>query len=739
MSKKVVFLSGVSVIALGVAGAAAAGLPTGGKYSTGKGSISTSGTSMTVKQSSTTGIIDWKTFSVGAKNSVTFDNGSSGVTLNKVTGKNLSTIADSITATGSLYLMNSAGVIVSGTGKIVTGGTLIATSGSITTDASNNEILDIAKAKKSIENNGSITSSGGNVFLVGNTASNTGTITAKKADAAVVAASKMALSLTPLNSPGGIVEQQIGVEAGTGDASNTGNITGATAEVAAYSGEAAADSSKNAGTISALGAKNDQAAVWVISTTGKTSVGGKLKTVAGGAIETVGASVGITGSISAGKGGRWDLYADSITVDSAEGALIDAALNAHTNVSLNTFSSSLNLRGTDIVIDAPLAWSTGATLRIVSNNDITFAKSIDVTGAGTMAFQSYANNGFGEWDFADGASLNFGTKNRGAALQIQTVDYTLIYNAAQLQNINNNLGGAYALARSIDASGASGWIPLGTDGNGNPIATPIATGTEYGFFGNFDGLGHTIDNLSINLPAVNDVGLFGYTSISTLRDVGMVGGKIVGGTNVGALIGEDDDTYTQPIEYVFSTSDVQGTGDVVGGLIGLAIGSTSIDDAYATGSVSGSANIGGLIGQDGDLVSNSYATGSVNGESEAGGLIGSITADGAVSDSFASGTVTGSSHAGGLIGEFGDSVVTDGYWDTDTSGQSTSAGGLGLTTKQLEHALPAGFSKSVWGIKKDGSLPYLLWQAPNTGTRPKAVNATASDDLLTDETKRWKS
>jgi hypothetical protein len=653
-----------------------------------------------------------------------------------VTGKNLSTIAGSMTATGSLYLMNSRGVIVSGTGRIITGGTFIATSGSITTDSDNSEVLEIAKAKNKVSNAGSITSSSGNVFLIANSATNTGTITAKKGDAVVAAASKMALILEPQGA-----DQQIETYAGTGNAVNSGNITGATAEVAAYGGEAQANASKKGGTISALGAKNDLAAVWVISTNGKTSISGHLKTAAGGAIETAGSSVAITGTVNAGKGGSWNWTAQSIAVGSNAGVLIDKALAADTNVSLNTLNYDLHVSGTDIAIDAPISWSTKAAFTIVSNNDIAFDKSINVTGAGTMSFQSYANSGYGEWHFADGSSLNFGTKNNGAKLNIETIDYTLIYTVGQLQNINKNLGGSYALAQSIDASSASSWIPIGTDGDGNLISTPISDGSEYGFFGNFDGLGHTIDNLSINLPNVNDVGLFGYTTISVVRDVGMVGGTIVGGGNVGALIGDDDDLYTQPIEYVFSTSKVEGTGNAVGGLIGLAAGDTQIDNAYATGKVSGSADVGGLVGQNATLITNSYATGAVDGESQVGGLVGGITADGTVSYSFASGAVTGPATTGGLIGEYGDSVVTDGYWDTQTTGQSTSAGGQGLTTKQLEQALPAGFSSAVWGFVKGKSMPYLLWQAPKTGTRPKSavIIAPDSDALLTNEMKRWRS
>src|SRR5580698_9006602 len=113
----------------GIAGAAQAnGLPSGGRYVAGQGSTNKANASLTVKQSSTTGIINWNSFSIGSKNSVSFNNGS-GATLNRVTGGNLSTIAGSLHATGSLYLMNTQGVIVSGTGRIVTGGSFVATSG----------------------------------------------------------------------------------------------------------------------------------------------------------------------------------------------------------------------------------------------------------------------------------------------------------------------------------------------------------------------------------------------------------------------------------------------------------------------------------------------------------------------------------------------------------------------------------------------------------------------------------
>ena len=59
-------------------------------------------------------------------------------------------------------------------------------------------------------------------------------------------------------------------------------------------------------------------------------------------------------------------------------------------------------------------------------------------------------------------------------------------------------------------------------------------------------------------------------------------------------------------------------------------------------------------------------------------------------------------------------TVTASYWDTQTSGQTTSAGGTGLTTAQLKSSLPAGFSSSVWGSNRriNHGYPYLLALPP---------------------------
>lgn len=83
-----------------------------------------------------------------------------------------------------------------------------------------------------------------------------------------------------------------------------------------------------------------------------------------------------------------------------------------------------------------------------------------------------------------------------------------------------------------------------------------------------------------------------------------------------------------------------------------------IEDSSADVSVNGTHYVGGLAGQNGDLINNSHAAGSVYGAQEVGGLVGKVFYDTSISDqktmitnSYATGNVTGSLKVGGLIGQ----------------------------------------------------------------------------------------
>jgi hypothetical protein len=166
-----------------------------------------------------------------------------------------------------------------------------------------------------------------------------------------------------------------------------------------------------------------------------------------------------------------------------------------------------------------------------------------------------------------------------------------------------------------------------------------------------------------------------------------------------------------------------------GGLSGVAVGASFLTRSFATGPVTGGANtnVGGVLGlvQTGPLVQQTYATGPVTGGAAAnvGSLIGRQT-DGTTAESYGVGAVSGGAVAGGLIGATtGAPTITNSYWDTLTTGQATSAGGAGLTTPQLQAALPTGFG-GAWGINKSLSYPYL--NDPDLFTSPLATLALSN-------------
>jgi hypothetical protein len=236
-------------------------------------------------------------------------------------------------------------------------------------------------------------------------------------------------------------------------------------------------------------------------------------------------------------------------------------------------------------------------------------------------------------------------------------------------------------------------------------------------------------------------GLAGICSRSTIDHsfaTGSVTGNATFAGKVGGLVG---DNQACTVDSSYATGSVSG-GDgspysLVGGLAGeTSSGASVIRKSYATGTVSGGSAsvVGGLVGDAVYVsISQSYATGNVSGgaNSKIGGLVGLLEGalnglSATITESYATGLLAvGSSGAiGGLVAQLGynASVSPTSYWDTQASGQTTSAGGTGLTTAQLKVGLPSGFDPTVWGIVPSITYPYLLWQI----IPPVAVNESAA-------------
>jgi hypothetical protein len=268
-----------------------------------------------------------------------------------------------------------------------------------------------------------------------------------------------------------------------------------------------------------------------------------------------------------------------------------------------------------------------------------------------------------------------------------------------------------------------GWFELGGDinaydtqnWNGGAGFEPIGDGNNP-FTGLFNGRGHTITGLFINRPSTEPVGLFAFISGGAeIENVGLINANVTGYHDVGTLVGMSNGST---VSKCWSSGNVKGieSGGVnsrVGGLVGCNTGGASILECFSSVDVtSGAWQIGGLSGYNGhgSFVMDCYATGHVTGLSKVGGLVGDncYPEGGYVKRCYSVGKVTGT--GGGLIGyNYNGGVTYDSYWDTQTSGKSSSYGGTGKTTAEMmQQATFVNWDfVNVWDIIEGGTYPFL--------------------------------
>lgn len=289
------------------------------------------------------------------------------------------------------------------------------------------------------------------------------------------------------------------------------------------------------------------------------------------------------------------------------------------------------------------------------------------------------------------------------------------YRISELGNLvwMHNLGTAsayYKMTNDIDASGTAGW----SDGGASAITTKLT--------GVFDGNGYTISGLTINLPAGENVGLFGEVrgtvknlaildaNITGKKYVGILGGatwagvisncyvagvvssSAGGGIYIGGLAGWNSGNSVAnchaDVDIVISGANVS----YVGGLVGSVVEST-LSDCYATGAIAitgGNAeSVGGFVGAVATAVEATTITrchASVDIADSLlgfyfGGFAGFICSDATVvSQCYATGKVTSPAvyPVGGFVGAATTSVISDCYSTGAISGKTLAMYGLWL-------------------------------------------------------------
>jgi hypothetical protein len=321
-------------------------------------------------------------------------------------------------------------------------------------------------------------------------------------------------------------------------------------------------------------------------------------------------------------------------------------------------------------------------------------------------------------------------------------------------------------------NGGAGFEPIGTnttpftgtlDGKHHAITNlyinrpdPWPNDVDVGLFGFIDD-GCIIKNLgmiNVDITGASSAGaLVAITGL--IADIYIsnchVSGIVSGGYGVGGLVGYnrggnishsystaavfgDGDIYDYTGGFVginnhggevalcFSTGNVTASGSRSGGFVGSNTG--RIRECFAIGNVNGGHSVGGFVGENDSTtvnghfagsIRNSYAIGNVSGTDWVGGFAGinwgvqSLTS--VIENCYSAGIVTGSTNTGGFVGRIGDLYeINNCYWDTLTSGQSSSAGGYGKTTAEMrQQATYNSWNfNSIWGITESVNYPYLV-------------------------------
>jgi filamentous hemagglutinin family protein len=459
----------VGAIAMPIAAPALAqDLPGGGSVTSGNATIGSTGNQMTINQTTRGAIIDWGSFSIGSGYGVTFNQPTNGVTLNRVVGFGFgypvssSNIAGTLSANGTVFLINPAGIAFLGSATINVGSLIASTINISNADfnvglASSNYAFT-GGSTTDVTNYANFTvTAGGTVAFLGQNVSNYGDIGAPGGTVAFGAANAATIALDPFGD--GLTQLTItqSAAAGQGQILNYGNTTSADGgqilmRAANTDGTA---SIVNAATLRAQGTAARAGRIELTATGGTVLLGAVQRgfepgfidvgggAYAGGSVVIAAATVGLLGNgtlfsgidASGGTGGgAVDIQAtDALLM--YEGTTINADGQAGPGGSIllradNSLAAFGSLHARGGTAGGSIATSTGGTF--------------DIRG---LQVDAGSNGAAGVWTLS---APNLAVVAGGAS---GTVATTLLGDEVQDGDINNALDSGTNLALRADAGG----------------------------------------------------------------------------------------------------------------------------------------------------------------------------------------------------------------------------------------------------------------------------------------------
>ncbi|MEC5125914.1 filamentous hemagglutinin N-terminal domain-containing protein [Verrucomicrobiales bacterium BCK34] len=523
--------------------------PSGGVVVNGDVTFSGGAGNLQINQASQRAIIDWADFSIDAGELTQFNQpGAAAAVLNRVTGGNPSAIHGALKANGNVFVINPNGILIGANGVIDVHGLALST-----LDVSNGEFLaggDMVFKGDSgdITNMGRINAIGGDVFLIGRTVTNSGTITARSGTVGIGAGEEILLKAD--NGSGNervFVRSKGSGVSGTGIL-NDGTIEGASVELKAH-GNMYALAINNKGSIRATGATTRGGSVFLRGPGGGVSNSGSIRATApsvgsGGRVLIEAAYARVDGMIRAERG-RVKMMASNTaelegTIDvsssTSSGGLVEIeareiSLSSTARVDVSGFSGGGTAKigggyqGQDSTIDNAEVVSVEKGARITAN-------SLNSRDAGTVIFWSDYDTLFA----GDIEARAFGSTGNGGMAEVSGKASLGYAGSTDLTSENGDAGtllldptdviiewtGGAAVAGVMDSDALANDLDLGTNVN-------VVTNTGGADAGNISVRSNVEWYQETALTVPGTLGLFAQGNILFADDVRSAG---TGGINI---------------------------------------------------------------------------------------------------------------------------------------------------------------------------------------------------------------
>ncbi|VTU45281.1 two-partner secretion domain-containing protein [Variovorax sp. PBL-E5] len=474
-------------------------LPTGWNVTSGAAAISRNGTTLNILQTTPQALVNFQIFNVGSGALVDIQQPSaSAALLARTTGGDPSQIYGQIKANGALWLINPAGIMV-GAGARIDVARFVAS----TLNVSDSDFLagrltfTSGATAGEVRNAGTIrAASGGSIYLVAPSVTNTGTLNAPHGE--VLLAAGQNVQLMDTGTPG----VSVAITGAQGEAKNLGRIVaeagriGLAAGLVSNGGRIDADSAVSEGGRIFLRASGDlrTSAASDISASGTT--GGRVELIAdgaasidgrvaatgsagkGGYVDTSGhGSLDVVNVPTVGRGGEWHIDPFDIEiVASGSGGVSDssnaivsnesgahigadtltAQLDLGTNVSITTGPWSGPSLG-NITVSAPIAktGSIDSTLTLNASNNIVI--NAPITSSSSALGLNLNSNYTGGYPSADHAvQLNANLNLHGGVLNVSEGEGGSGNGTIDIMSGTTSLGAATSAIHAAAVNVASG-------------------------------------------------------------------------------------------------------------------------------------------------------------------------------------------------------------------------------------------------------------------------------------------